>query len=106
VIDDILKYSARIIGMAIEFHDTGRLKSEFTPVVANIQKEFELIHIHANNWGGMADDGLPEYLELSFVRKDFCSGHAAFRWRNWTSPTIPRWSITISTLRDGSFASG
>lgn len=74
VIDDILKHSAQVVGMAIEFHDTGRLRSAFQSAVANIQNVFELIHIHANNWGGVADDGLPEYIELSFIRKDLCSG--------------------------------
>jgi hypothetical protein len=74
VIDDILKRSAQIIGMAIEFHDTGRFRPAFNSAVVNIQKEFELIHIHGNNWGGIAGDGLPEHLELSFIRKDFCAG--------------------------------
>ncbi|WJR78798.1 FkbM family methyltransferase [Bradyrhizobium sp. NP1] len=74
VIDDLLRRSNQIVGMAIEFHETEGRRSAFNSAVADIQEQFELIHIHANNWGGVAEDGLPDFLELSFLRKDFCFG--------------------------------
>jgi hypothetical protein len=80
VIDDVLRRSDRIIGMAIEFHDTGRRRPAFVSAIRKIQQDFELIHIHANNWGGVSPDGLPEYLELSFVRKDRCAGTGKRRY--------------------------
>jgi hypothetical protein len=74
VIDDILKFSFRIVGMAIEFHETSKLRPDFDRVVSNILQNFKLVHLHANNWGTLADDGLPVCLELSFVRNDLCPG--------------------------------
>jgi hypothetical protein len=74
VIDDILRYSARIVGIVIEFHETYRLRAEFKSAVKKMHQHFVLVHIHANNWGGIGSDGLPEFLELTFIRNDLCFG--------------------------------
>ena len=73
VIDDLLKHSSRIIAMAIEFHDTDPLRLTFCDAVRRLQDRYEIVHLHANNMGPIAVDLVPETLEITFLRKEFCS---------------------------------
>jgi hypothetical protein len=73
VIDEFVALSSKIVGMVIEFHDTDPLRLLFINAVKKLQRYYTLVHIHANNCGPISNDGLPEVLELTFVRKDFCS---------------------------------
>jgi FkbM family methyltransferase len=73
VIDDLLKHSAKIVGMVIEFHDTDPLRLIFNNTVRKLQEYYEIAHVHANNYGPVALDGVPEALEITFVRKEFCT---------------------------------
>lgn len=72
VIDSLLKQSEKIIGMAIEFHDTDPLRSVFSSSVRKIKEFYEIVHIHANNYSSLAEDSIPEAVEITFYRKDFC----------------------------------
>lgn len=77
VLPEILDfYTSRIVGMAIEFHETDPMRPLFTEIVKKIQESFVLVHLHANNYGPIAKDGLPETLELTFARKDLCAAGA------------------------------
>jgi hypothetical protein len=69
IIDEVLQYSSKIIAIAIEFHDTEPLRLVFCDAVQKLLKEFEIIHIHGNNCSPLGADGLPEALEITFVRK-------------------------------------
>lgn len=75
IIDDILRMSGRIVGMVIEFHDTDPLRKVFAASVKRLQERFEVVHLHANNWSGIAQDGLPDVLELTFIPKTRCQNH-------------------------------
>ena len=35
----------------------------------SLQEYFEIVHIHGNNDGGVAEDGLPETLEITMLNK-------------------------------------
>lgn len=72
VIDDLLEHSSKIVGMVIEFHDTDPLRSIFNNAVRKLQDYYEIVHLHANNYGPVAFDGVPEALEITFVKKVFC----------------------------------
>lgn len=72
VIDDLLKYSSQIVGMVIEFHDIDPLRLVFCNAVKRLQEYYEIVHIHVNNYGPVALDGIPEALEITVVRKEFC----------------------------------
>ena len=72
IIDDILKYADRIIGIAIEFHDTEPLRQLFIACVQKLQQRFGIVHLHANNYSGVARDGLPNVLEITFAEKTRC----------------------------------
>ena len=71
VIPDILGYAGRIDVLLVEFHETDALRETFVNRVQALLTRFEIVHIHANNYGGVADDGLPECLEITFLNKKF-----------------------------------
>lgn len=75
IINDILKFADRIVAMAIEFHNTGPLRPVFIASVKKLQERFEIVHLHANNFGGVAADGLPEALEITFLKRSNCKGN-------------------------------
>lgn len=68
VIPAIMARQARLCGIAIEFHDTDTRRAEFLEAIAQITEVFAIVHVHANNYGGIAPDGLPAVLEISFAR--------------------------------------
>ena len=65
-LDALIAFQDAIAGAVIEFHDVdfhiGR--------IADFIRRFEpgLVHIHANNFAPVGDDGLPQVLELTFSR--------------------------------------
>ena len=67
IIDAILRHSRRIIALVIEFHHTTRGRPTFRCAVSALQREFEIVHVHGNNWGPVAPDGLPDAVEITFV---------------------------------------
>ena len=73
LIEDILALQNQFIGMAIEFHFTDPYRANFISAVQNLQKFFDIVHMHAVNNIGIASDELPEVLEITFVRKEFCT---------------------------------
>jgi len=68
IIDDIVRDSKRIIAVIIEFHNTDPYRKLFLDSVSKLKNVFDLVHIHGNNYDSLADDGLPEVLELTFVK--------------------------------------
>jgi hypothetical protein len=73
VLDDVMLHADRVLGFAIEFHDTGPLRPVFERCMATVLQRFEIVHMHANNFAGPYRDGLPEALEISLARKDLVS---------------------------------
>lgn len=80
LIPQILERSESIDLMVIEFHDTEPLRDLFLRSIHEILAHFDIIHVHGNNWGGVAADGLPEVLEISFLSRKFA--HDPHRHRN------------------------
>ncbi len=73
VIPQILNYADRIDLMVVEFHDTDPLRALFSAQVAAILAHFNVVHLHGNNIAGIAADGLPECLEITFLSKRFAT---------------------------------
>jgi hypothetical protein len=69
IINDVVKHADKIVGMVIEFHDTDPLRAVFVEAIRTLQERFEIVHLHANNCGPVAGDGLPEVLELTFIKR-------------------------------------
>jgi hypothetical protein len=73
-------------GMVIEFHDTDICAATFDAQIAQLRRDFEIVHTHANNYGDLsADHALPLTWELSLLHKDLLGGPA----RPYTGP-LPR----------------
>lgn len=70
-IPGLINHHDRILGYAIEFHDTEPLRSVFKECVDLLKTHYTIVHVHANNFGGIASDNLPEALELTFLRNDY-----------------------------------
>ena len=69
IIDELLAHADRVTGIAMELHETDTQRATFVAAVRKLQTQFDLVHLHANNYGAVAPDGLPVTLEASFVRK-------------------------------------
>ena len=65
-------YAERIDLLAIEFHDTDPLRPVFEAQVRSLLEHFVIVHLHANNIAGVAEDGLPDAVEITFVNKRHC----------------------------------
>jgi hypothetical protein len=74
VLDDVLTHADELVGMIVEFHDTDPLRPVFVRAMEHILREFEIVHLHANNWSPAAVDGLPEVLEVTFAKREYCGG--------------------------------
>lgn len=68
VLPDLISFASRAAYLTVEFHETGVFRKTFEEIVRNIQKTHFIVHLHGNNGGEVAKDGLPELLEISFVR--------------------------------------
>jgi hypothetical protein len=71
MIPPLLAESDRIDLMIIEFHDTDPLRPVFERQVKAILAHFDIVHLHGNNIAGVAEDGLPDCLEITFLNKRF-----------------------------------
>jgi hypothetical protein len=69
VIPDLLRYAARVPLLAIEFHDTEPFRPVFVEQMREIGEHYRLVHLHGNNYVGVANDGLPDVLEATFVHR-------------------------------------
>lgn len=70
IVDSLLSHADRIVGMVVEFHSTIERRAEFVSAVEKLLRSFTLVHIHANNYGVIGQDGLPDVLELTFVKRE------------------------------------
>jgi hypothetical protein len=62
-------FAERIDLLAIEFHDTDPLRPVFEAQIRSLLEHFAIVHLHANNITGVAEDGLPDAVEITFVNK-------------------------------------
>ncbi len=70
VMEQILTFSKSIKAIAIECHECDR-KLDFDKMINAMQKEFSIVHIHANNYGPVNEyHAFPAYLEISWVNNN------------------------------------
>lgn len=74
LVDTLVSQRQRITGLAMEWHFCDVMRLSFLDAVRRLQVGYDLVHIHGNNHGTRAPDGLPESLELSFVNRDLLAG--------------------------------
>jgi hypothetical protein len=57
--------------LIVEFHDVGKNYLAFSELLSNLKNDFNIAHIHANNFEGITNLGLPQVLEMTFVNKRY-----------------------------------
>lgn len=68
VIPEICSVARIFNGLAIEFHELGSRGEEFAAAIQALKQSFTIVHVHANNIGGViADTDLPVTLEITFL---------------------------------------
>jgi hypothetical protein len=69
IIDQLAANAHRICALCIEFHDTDPLREIFDRSIERLISPFAIVHVHPNNYGKVALDGLPDVLEVSFLNR-------------------------------------
>tara|TARA_Y100000768_G_C23863195_1_gene626730 strand:- start:181 stop:960 length:780 start_codon:yes stop_codon:yes gene_type:complete len=65
ILNDIKKNSKKIIFLIIEFHDIHKNLRKLQKFLNNL--DLKIIHIHANNYGGISKKNVPKVIELSLI---------------------------------------
>lgn len=69
VIDQLVSNADRIVGTCIEFHDIAPFRVVFDRAIDALSGPFAIAHVHPNNYGKIAPDGMPDVLEITFVNR-------------------------------------
>ena len=77
---------ANVTAPQLHFHDTDICAAAFAAQVALLRRDFEIVHTHANNYGGLSATGLPLTWELTMLHKDLLERPA----RPYTGPLSAR----------------
>jgi hypothetical protein len=71
---DICNNRSKISGLVVEYHGAASTSKHcFLEELPIITKYYQVVHVHPNNSGPVIN-GFPDYLEISFIRKDLCLG--------------------------------
>ena len=74
ILEPLLDNKNKINGLTIEFHNLKHLWEVFLYVTSLLKRDFEIIHIHANNVGGYIPGTIvPAFLEISFIKRELLS---------------------------------
>tara|TARA_Y100001958_G_scaffold157409_2_gene152428 strand:- start:145 stop:960 length:816 start_codon:yes stop_codon:yes gene_type:complete len=71
IIDEILKCHDKIVCILLEFHNLNTFENTFEKKIKNLKTEFEIIHLHGNNYDGTLHTNLPITLEVTLVNKKY-----------------------------------
>lgn len=103
VIQHLVNYSQKILGMVIEFHDCDPLRLTFTQSIKQLQSKYSIVHIHPNNHAPISEDGLPESLEITLIRNDFLPSRISHQLQlpikdldRPCNPLIPEYSMIFN----------
>jgi hypothetical protein len=70
VLPDLLKYVKCVNALVVEFHDLDILWARFVELTERLKADFEITHVHGNNYGGLIpQSGTPKVLEVTFLKK-------------------------------------
>jgi hypothetical protein len=70
VIPSLLSFTRYINCLVIEFHELDILWPQFMELVRTIQADFQITHVHGNNYAGLIPNSrIPIVLEITFLKK-------------------------------------
>ena len=67
ILKDLTENNHKINLLIIEFHQVGKNLKKIHKFIKN--NNLKIIHIHANNYGGLDKNGIPTTLEVTFLNK-------------------------------------
>lgn len=74
-LNNVIENAERFNGLVVEFHGLIEKWREFRELLAQLGGEFEIVHVHGNNNGGVeAGSALPDILEVTFVHQSLVAG--------------------------------
>ncbi|PTM40534.1 hypothetical protein [Bosea sp. 124] len=69
ILDEIVAHADRVTSVVMELHDLDLHRERVARFIDGM-KDFAIVFLHANNFGGTDGDGDPLVIEISLVRKD------------------------------------
>jgi hypothetical protein len=82
IIDLIEQYEKNIVGFVIEFHDLEKNIIRLKSFITNL-KNYNLIHIHGNNYSIINNQGDPSVLEMTFSHIKYLNNFKRSNNRNY-----------------------
>ncbi|MFZ5806620.1 MAG: hypothetical protein ACOY3I_05400 [Verrucomicrobiota bacterium] len=79
ILPQVFAFRENIDVLVIEFHNTEPFREVFERHIKQLLSFYEVVHTHANNNAGIAPDGLPETLEITFLRKSLITSEKGLR---------------------------
>jgi hypothetical protein len=70
ILPSITKNAEKFTAIIIEFHNIGVCLVNFEKYVKEISKTHIIEHVHANNFSDLTSCGLPDVMEVTFIRKE------------------------------------
>jgi hypothetical protein len=70
LIDLFVEHHARIVGIAMEWHDCANRSSKWYDAVQKLQQHYDIVHLHGNNHVTPDKEGIFGCMELTHVRRD------------------------------------
>lgn len=70
ILDEIVDHADRVTGIVIEFHDVDLQRQRIERFVSELDG-FSVVFSHANNFGGVDEQGDPLVIELALIRNEY-----------------------------------
>ena len=67
ILDQIISCQEKIQGIVIEFHNVVKNLSIIKEFLMKINTNLNLVHIHANNYGILNENGIPQVIEMTLI---------------------------------------
>jgi hypothetical protein len=70
VLPDVVRFQEYLSGFVVEFHDLDILWINFTELMNRLLVDFDLTHVHGNNFCGLIPNtATPKLLEITFLKR-------------------------------------
>ncbi len=77
VLKDVCDFATRVSGVVFELHGLGVLEDYALVLLLKLMSVFDVVHVHANNHGGIAPNGMPQVIEVTMVPKSAAASTGA-----------------------------
>ena len=74
VLSGLGDFYERVSGIVVEFHHVIFLRDLVRTHIADLNRSFDIVHVHVNNTLGVDENGMPDVIEVTFENKNLRSG--------------------------------